>query len=134
MGVSKDEPSLDMVYKLAGYAGRGRVKTSPGKPVLPGRKQIFRIEEDGVATADVIARHDEDAAGRPLLRCVMRAGARVDAAREPIADARERARLETALLPDDVRAIEPSRRPFPVHVSGPLARYHAAVIDETQTT
>ena len=134
MGVSKDEPALDMVYKLAEYAGRGRVKTSPDKPVLPGRKQVFRMDESGIATADVIARHDEDAAGRPLLRCVMKDGARVDDAREKISDIRERAARETARLPDEVLALEPMRRPFPVHVSGPLSRYHTAVIDASQST
>lgn len=133
MGVSKDEPSLDMVYKLAEYAGRGRIKTSPGKPVLPGRKQVFRFEEDDTATADVIARHDEDAAGRPLLRCVMKAGARVDGARETVAEIRERTRQETARLPDDLLALE-KVRPFPVHVSGALARYQTAAIDESRGT
>ena len=134
MGVSKDEPALDMVYKLAEYAGRGRVKTSPDKPVLPGRKQVFRMDESGIATADVIARHDEDAAGRPLLRCMMKAGARVDDARETISDIRERAARETARLPDEVLALEPMRRPFPVHVTGQLSRYHTAVIEASQST
>lgn len=134
MGVSQDEPSLDMVYKLAEYAGRGRVKTSPGKPVLPGRKQVFRIEEDGAATGDVITRRAEDAAGRPLLKCLMKAGKRVHAAREPIDDARERARRETARLPHEMRALDAPPRPYPVQVSGPLARYHAAVIEESQAS
>src|SRR5690606_6081004 len=49
MGVSADAPSLDLVYKLAEYAGVGRVKLSPGKPILPGRKQVFRVEEEGRA-------------------------------------------------------------------------------------
>ncbi|HEX2163903.1 MAG TPA: nicotinate phosphoribosyltransferase, partial [Thermoanaerobaculia bacterium] len=49
MGVSQDAPTLDAVYKLTSYAGRGRMKVSPGKETLPGRKQVFRVEEGGRA-------------------------------------------------------------------------------------
>ena len=45
MGVSADAPYLDIVYKLTSYAGVGRVKLATDKPVLPGRKQIFRMSE-----------------------------------------------------------------------------------------
>ena len=33
MGVARDQPYLDMAYKLTEYAGKGRVKISPGKPM-----------------------------------------------------------------------------------------------------
>ena len=59
MGVSQDAPGLDIAYKLCAYGGRGRLKLSTGKPVLPSRKQVFRIEEDGRAVRDVIARAEE---------------------------------------------------------------------------
>lgn len=131
MGVSRDEPSLDMVYKLSEYAGRGRVKTSPGKPVLPGRKQVFRVEVNGTATEDVIARDGEDLPGRPLLRAVMQAGRRVDEARDSLAAARERAARESEALPADVRSLDPPAQPFPVRISDSLTGYHAAVIEET---
>ena len=49
MGVSRDAPALDIAYKLVEDAGRGRMKLSSGKAVLPGRKQIFRVEHDGLA-------------------------------------------------------------------------------------
>lgn len=131
MGVSRDEPALDMVYKLAEYAGRGRVKTSPGKPVLPGRKQIFRIERAGVIREDVIARYDEEPTGTALLRPVFMDGART-ASRESTDEMRERATRETARLPDEVRALEPAPRAFPVSVSGPLGRYHTAVMNASR--
>jgi len=72
MGVSSDAPSLDSVYKLVEYAGKGRVKRSPGKETLPGRKQIFR--QDG---RDILGRHDEQIAGTPLLEPRMIGGRRV---------------------------------------------------------
>ncbi|MBR9988524.1 MAG: nicotinate phosphoribosyltransferase [Gemmatimonadetes bacterium] len=136
MGVSKDEPSLDMVYKLTEYGGRGRVKTSPGKQVLPGRKQVFRIERDGVAAEDVITRHDEESAGRALLHPVMRDGNRMEKSvvseRERaiavLEDARERAARETALLPQSLRGLDPPNHPYAVRVSGSLGRHHQAAI------
>ena len=60
MGVSADAPTFDVAYKLTSYAGRGRLKLSPGKPILPGRKQVFRVEEGDVAVCDVIARAEEE--------------------------------------------------------------------------
>jgi nicotinate phosphoribosyltransferase len=131
MGVSRDEPSLDMVYKLVEYAGRGRVKTSPGKPVLPGRKQIFRMEVDGTVTEDVIARHGEDIRGRPLLQPVMLKGTRVDDARDTLTAARARAEREMAALPAHVRSLDPPAQPFPVRISESLGTYHTAVIEAT---
>jgi nicotinate phosphoribosyltransferase len=153
MGVSRDDPALDMVYKLTEYDGRGRVKTSPGKQVLPGRKQVFRIERDGVATEDVITRDGEASAGRPLLRPVMRRGQRVNPAgengvtppghdagaggapspRAVIEEARTRAARETALLPASLRELESPRHPFTVRVSGSLGRHHQAVIAAAET-
>ena len=56
LGVSQDAPGLDIAYKLAAYDGRGRLKLSAGKPILPGRKQVFRLEEGGLAIGDVEGR------------------------------------------------------------------------------
>jgi nicotinate phosphoribosyltransferase len=103
MGVSRDAPALDIAYKLVEYAGRGRLKLSPGKAILPGRKQIFRLEANGLADHDVLARHDEAADGRPLLRQVMKNGARLPEGRVSINDARECARRELDWLPKRVR-------------------------------
>lgn len=121
MGVSRDAPALDIAYKLVEYAGRGRLKLSPGKAILPGRKQIFRVEHDGVADHDVLARHDEPPWGRPLLQQVMKNGARVPAARERLDDARARARRELDRLPSRVRGIEPAHPPYNVQISAVLA-------------
>ena len=64
----------NMAYKLCEYAGQGRLKLSTGKPVLPGRKQVFRMTENERDVRDVIARADEDLPGRALLVPVMRHG------------------------------------------------------------
>jgi nicotinate phosphoribosyltransferase len=122
MGVAADAPALDIAYKLTSYAGRGRLKTSPGKAILPGRKQVFRREQDGIAAGDVVARHDERHPGRPLLEPVMRGGRRLPAGRVSLDEARARARAETARLPERLRALAPADPPYPVAISAALAR------------
>jgi nicotinate phosphoribosyltransferase len=124
MGVSSDAPSFDIAYKLTSYAGRGRLKLSPGKPILPGRKQVFRLEEGGVAVRDVIARAEEQHPGRPLLAPVMRGGERLPAGRADLAEARVRAREEIERLPMPVRALEPSDPPYRVDLT-PALEAHA---------
>jgi nicotinate phosphoribosyltransferase len=133
MGVSKDAPALDIAYKLTAYAGKGRLKLSPGKKILPGRKQVFRIEEgegeDRRAVRDVIARADEEAppGGRPLLVHVMAGGRRLPAGRVSLDEARERARDETARLPVRLRTLEPPDEPYPVEVSAGLRAFQEEV-------
>jgi nicotinate phosphoribosyltransferase len=128
MGVSEDAPDLDLVYKLVDYAGRGRLKTSPRKELLPGRKQVFRIENDGVAVHDVLARADERLPGRALLEIVMAGGERLPAGgRRTLAQARARAAEEISRLPGHVRALEPAEPPYPVESSAALRAYAAEV-------
>jgi nicotinate phosphoribosyltransferase len=122
MGVAVDAPGLDIAYKLVAYAGRGRLKLSSGKATLPGRKQVFRVENGGAAVRDVIGRHDEALPGRPLLRQVMKEGRRTEEGREDLRQARERARREIARLPAEVRALTEADPPFPVAISPKLAR------------
>lgn len=121
MGVSPDAPTLDIVYKVVEYGGRGRIKLSTAKPVLPGRKQIFRVERDGVAEYDVLARHDEPAVGRPLLQRVMKKGVRLAEGCGKLDDARSRRSAELSRLPSPIRAISPAHPPYVVHLSARLA-------------
>lgn len=125
MGVSTDAPDLDMAYKLCEYAGRGRLKLSTGKPVLPGRKQVFRRLRDAQA-GDVIARAGEALEGEPLLQPVMADGRCLAPA--PSLDAlRQRAQAQVARLPQAVRDLAPADPPYPVRVSEALQAHQAAV-------
>ena len=124
MGTSEDVPALDVVYKLTALAGRGRVKLSPGKNLLPGQKQIWRVEEGGVARRDVMGRAEEHNAGRALLQPVMQAGARVGA-RPSLADIAAHAQREIARLPPALRGLAMAR--YPVEVSAGLTAYAAEV-------
>jgi nicotinate phosphoribosyltransferase len=127
MGASSDAPTLDMAYKLTAYAGRGRLKLSPGKRILPGRKQVFRRERAGEASGDILARADEVASGRPLLSLVMEGGVRTAAGRVSLAEARERARDETARLAPRLRALERAEPPYKVAISEALLALEAEV-------
>ncbi|WP_018267621.1 nicotinate phosphoribosyltransferase [Methylosinus sp. LW4] len=126
MAASTDAPALDIAYKLVEFAGEGRMKLSPGKRNLPGRKQIFRQFHDGVALRDVIAREDERYSGVPLLEPAMRDGELVKP-RPSLADIREHARAAMAALPSDARGLSPCAAPFPVTISMRLAEYEREV-------
>jgi nicotinate phosphoribosyltransferase len=128
MGVSRDAPGLDIAYKLVEYKGRGRTKLSTGKRLLPGRKQVFRVERDEFVEHDVLGRRTEEAHGRPLLRPVMAGGRRLPAGCVPLAEARNHAARERDRLPARVRGLAPADPPFAVDVSPALA----AALDEVE--
>jgi nicotinate phosphoribosyltransferase len=130
MGVAADAPYLDMAYKLVEYEGRGRTKLSPHKRILPGRKQVFRVEAEGAATGDVIAQSGEAMAGRPLLINVMLQGEVAAAGRVTLDAARAHARAELARLPARVRALQPAAPPYPVRLSDGLQQHWRDLVAE----
>jgi len=108
MGVSADAPYLDSAYKLAEYAGRPMLKTSPGKATMPGCKQVFRSSgpPDSADVRDLIGLRGEPgpAGGQPLLHPVLLAGRRTRPP-EPLAAAQARLTADLAALPAGARAI-----------------------------
>jgi nicotinate phosphoribosyltransferase len=133
MGVSDDAPSLDIAYKLSEYRGEGRTKLSRHKPILPGRKQVFRRDEGSKATGDVIGRAGERLEGRPLLQLVMRGGRRTSDVAADLQSLRRRATEELAGLPAHVTSIQPADPPYPVTVSAALEQHHTRVRDTVIT-
>ena len=118
---SSDAPTFDAVYKLVAYDREGRIKHSPGKATLPGRKQVFRQRDaSGVATRDILARADERHEGEPLLVQVMRGGERLAAGEDSVEQARERAASEIARLPERLRGLNDASTPYEVVVSDAL--------------
>ncbi len=124
MGTSEDVPALDVVYKLTALAGRGRVKLSPGKNLLPGQKQIWRIEAGGMARRDVMGRAEEKNSGRALLQPVMQSGARIGAG-PSLTEVAAHAQREIARLPPALRGLSPAR--YTVEISAVLTAYAAEV-------
>ncbi len=118
MSVSSDAPTLDCAYKLVSYRGCGRMKLSAGKSSLPGRKQVFRLQEGGMYTRDVIALADEHLAeGEPLLVPVMRKGKCLPAGQGTLSAARERAQQQRKLLPPRLRSLDAANPPYEVRIS-----------------
>lgn len=132
MGTSSDVPTLDMVYKLVAYDGRGRMKLSTSKKTLPGPKQVFRRVRDGEAAGDRIGRRDEAPRDdeTPLLEQVMAGGERTDAGRVSVDAARRHARAARETLPASVRALDTRPDSYPVVVSEHLAADRDALAEE----
>lgn len=129
MGVSADAPALSAVYKLAEYDGRPVLKLSTDKQSLPGRKQVWRREADGVPVGDVIGlESDQVPDGRPMLERVMVDGARFGAAWS-LADARERCARALASLPAGLRSLEIGAAEVPVETSAALDALAERVIE-----
>lgn len=103
---SRDAPALGGVYKLVeqvvGGQRVGRMKSSPGKVTYPGQKQVYRKEENGTFSGDIVAGVEEPSSGRALLERVMVNG-------EPtvsfpsVERLRERTRKKIEKLPAGVR-------------------------------
>ncbi|HSD00774.1 MAG TPA: hypothetical protein VLB81_00270, partial [Gaiellales bacterium] len=103
---SNDAPALGGVYKLVEAGGHAVMKARGPKSNLPGRHQVFRCED-----GDTIGLLGEELPGRPLLEPVIEAGRRIGEA-PPIEEARDRAAVEVAALPEGVRALrEPDTLP-----------------------
>ncbi len=124
-GVSADAPKLDSTYKLAAYAGQGRMKLSEEKETLPSRKQIYRRFDRGAPVSDVIGLPDEKGLGEPLLVEVMRDGKRLPAGSSTLEASRERARSAIASLPERLRCLERADPPYEVAISPALEEERA---------
>jgi nicotinate phosphoribosyltransferase len=133
MGVSDDVPHLDIGYKLCQYAGKGRLKLATDKLVLPGRKQVFRVSEEGQDKYDIIARIDEKLEGRPLLVPVMRNGIRLETSQVSLADSQTYAQEQINHLPERIRVLTRAEMPYPVSVSPELKNYRKQVIDQLKS-
>ena len=122
LATSKDAPALSGVYKLVDVYSANRptprAKLSGGKGTYPGCKQIFRFEERGQYTGDLVAHCTERPQGKSLLEPVMRDGKRL-APSPPAADIRRRAISELAKLPGAVRRLHKPFR-YPVRFSNEL--------------
>jgi nicotinate phosphoribosyltransferase len=128
MVVSEDAPDLDLAYKLVAYGGRPRIKTSPGKPIYPGRKQIYRSIENGTMTGDRIVGFGEDAPGVPLLREVARDGERIVCDEGPEA-ARAHCRTQRDLLPPELLVLETAEVPYEVTISESIRSVRSDLAD-----
>jgi nicotinate phosphoribosyltransferase len=120
LAVSSDAPEIDFSYKLVAYDGQPRMKLSSSKLLLPDRKQVFRVLEQEQMRHDMLARFAETENGKPLLEPVMGNGQRLAAGRITLAQAREYARGQLAVLPPELKALAPAEKGYLVGTSAQL--------------
>ena len=132
MGASSDAPTLDLAYKLTDYAGRPRLKNSPGKQLYPGRKQVWRqTDGQGHYQQDRITAREEPADGEPLLQPVIRDG-------EPCRDApdlsitRDNVARHLEKLPNVLLSLDPAQSGYPVAFSERLHTLRETVLRELE--
>jgi nicotinate phosphoribosyltransferase len=125
MGVSADDPYLDIAYKLVRYDERPVLKLSAGKQTLVDEKQIFRRTAAGVMQNDRIALRGESREGEPLLGMCMQNGRR-EQPLESLGEIRSRFLHEFETLPAVTRKLK-NPDPVPVEISHALQeRQHRA--------
>ncbi len=70
---SYDDPAMSGVYKIVESRSGGvvhpTIKTSPGKPSFPGKKQVYRFQEQGMYSKDLIGL-DRDPAQKMECLCL----------------------------------------------------------------
>jgi len=126
MSTSEDRPYVDIIYKLSEKMGKNgkftpTMKLSKGKMTLPGRKQVFRVEdESGNFAKDMIALHDEKVEGEPLLVKVMNKGEIVYDL-PTLEDVRKRALENLSKLPEEIKKLKKTKR-YPVMLSPKLRK------------
>ncbi|MFP5377502.1 MAG: nicotinate phosphoribosyltransferase [Acidimicrobiia bacterium] len=112
LGVSADAPTLDTVYKLVAYDGRPVRKTSTGKEIWPGAKQVWRAADRSGDTLALAGEPPPAPGARPLLAEVMRRGRRTAAGRVDLDDANRHFEQEWAGLAPGLKHLgAPARHP-----------------------
>ena len=117
MGVSADEPFLDITYKLVEYNGKPRAKLSPGKKFYPGRKEVYRIfdgnkpVEDWICLAGTLPRSKK---GEPLLLTHLLWKGKERVYSESLDEIRKRVREETKAFSS---LVKPCKRGFKTNYS-----------------
>lgn len=120
VGVSADQPFLDLVYKMVRYEDRDVCKHSVGKKTMAGPKQIFRFTDaTGIFVEDIIGCRGEDVPeGEKLLYQVMKNGQ--PCRKLPsLEEIRRRFRSQFASLPGPYKQLDAPPR-YPVRFSAGL--------------
>ena len=125
-GVSADAPWSDMAYKLVCYDGRPVMKLSPDKVSPPGAKQVFRFQDKGVWSRDVLGLSDESVTGAEEILVEVMAGGTLSAAKTSLPEIRKRLEADLQRLDPRFKALH--RPPlYPVQISPKLQRLTARV-------
>ncbi len=135
MGVSADEPYLDITYKLVEYKGVPKTKLSPGKKYYPGKKEVYRVYREGKPVRDVIALEKEILRLRKYDVCekltrIVWQGER-PLLKEPLEVLRKRAERDRALFKEYIN-FENFKIKYPVRISSGLRYLYQEIVKEIQ--
>ncbi|MEO0224690.1 MAG: nicotinate phosphoribosyltransferase [candidate division WOR-3 bacterium] len=126
MGTSSDAPYLNGVYKLVEDEYGFKIKTSPNKITLPGKKQVYRIYKNGIMVKDIIALEDEKCEGVPLLKKYIENGKVLE--HEEIENSRKFFKENLSTLPDYLKTINKSQIEYPIEISNKLLKIRQELI------
>jgi len=136
MSTSEDRPYADIIYKLCEKMEKNgefhpTMKLSQGKITLPARKQVHRVtDKRGNFVKDIIAIHDEDVEGEPLLIKVMEKG-RITYNLPTIDEIRENASENLSRLPQEHKRLD-GAVDYPVHLSPRLKKLVNTLTEESK--
>ena len=133
MVVSADQPYLDIVYKLVDYANEGRMKISPDKSNLPGKKQIYRQYVDKKIYIDVISLREEILEGVPLLKQVMDNGKRLVENLPSLRDVRKYCIEMQGTLPTEYYNLLTTERRHQIKLSKKLELYNQEISNKIRS-
>ncbi len=116
LGTSADIPYLNGVYKLVEDEKGPRVKLSPGKITLAGKKMVYRVFEKGMMKRDIIARYGENIDGaEPILVKFIENGRLIR--EDSLSAGKERYRQAFSSLPEQYKSIYEVEEKYPVYLS-----------------
>ncbi|WP_457678686.1 nicotinate phosphoribosyltransferase [Thermovibrio sp.] len=125
VGTSADSPYIDFVYKLVQIGKRPIMKTSTGKKMYPGKKQVYRKEWE-----DTVALWNERLEGEPLLEKVVEEGKRVKEL-PLLKESREYLIERLRELPPELKEIR-KKADYPVKISKGLLELYQKVMREVK--
>lgn len=105
MITAKPVAAIPGVYKLVEDDGGAKIKLSSEKRTYPGKKQVYRAEENGKYAYDVLALENENIAGTPLLEKIVENGRRVNPRRD-LQEIRQYTLEEVAKLPEEIKQVQ----------------------------
>ena len=126
MSTSEDRPYVDIIYKLCERMDKSgkfvpTMKLSRHKRTLPARKQVYRVSSrEGYYVKDIIALHNEEAEGTPLLVKVMEKG-EIIGELPTLQQIRENASQNLGRLPERFKSLKGASR-YPVVCSPNLKK------------
>ncbi len=136
MGTSIDAPSLDVIYKISEVTNEDggflpTMKLSKGKVTYPGRKQVFRIQDERKRfVKDILGLEKEKIRGRPLLKKVVERG-RIVYKAPSLDKIRVSVKNNLSRFPQKLKDIIPGYK-YPVIISPQLKKLRNTLVQQLE--